>query len=134
MYVNMEVVLRFNRIVKPSDYISPGSYGLLFDGKEVRFDFLDSERYSSEKYPTMASYVMRVLDTESFPESEALAELLAKKEPEKISEFFFYIGDESSSDLEVVSLEAMTLWGDTKDGCAFEADLSPLCKSAQLSF
>ncbi|MEE0872086.1 MAG: hypothetical protein UIH27_01290 [Ruminococcus sp.] len=133
MYVRMFIRIRFNRNIKrESDYISPGSYELLFsDGKPIRFDFNESYGYICKDNSAIVEFYLRSLDTDSFPDSEMLADRLEKKIVKSITEVFVYIGEESP-DLQAVSLEDMSFLGRTRKGDDFEANLFEICKTATL--
>ena len=120
MYVRMFIRIRFNRNIKrENDYIIPGSYELLLsDGKP-------------KDNSAIVEFYLRSLDTDSFPDSEMLADRLAKMIVKNITEVFVYIGEESP-DLQAVSLEDMSFLGRTRKGDDFEANLFEICKTATL--
>ena len=133
MYVRMFIKIRFNRNIKrESDYISPGSYELLFsDGKAIRFDFNESYGYICKDNSAIVEFYLRSLDTDSFPDSAMLADRLSKLSAKSITEIFVYIGEESP-DLQVASLEEMSFIGRTRKGDDFEVNLLEICKTATL--
>lgn len=104
--------IRFNRQVNPDkDFVSPGGYEMVIDGKSVRFDFTNYEGNVDKSDSSIVHMEATWLDTETFPESAKITKKMMKNIT-KISEFFVYTGEADETDLQPVELLAVTLYDD----------------------
>lgn len=104
--------IRFNRQVNPDkDFVSPGGYEMVMDGKSVRFDFTNYEGNVDKSDSSIVHMEATWLDTETFPESAKITKKMMKNIT-KISEFFVYVGEAGETDLQPVALIAVTLYDD----------------------
>lgn len=98
--------LKFNREIHPNkDYISPGGYEIVSNGKTYAFDFEKYYASIDEEDKTVLHVWHKNLDTECFPDAKKLEpEILSKTE--NFSEFYLYLG-EKDTDLQVVGVKNM---------------------------
>ena len=105
MIVEMEIQVKFNRPVDlEKDYIVPGGYSMIMDGKEVEFDFCQCSSGISNEDASVVIFSVTGMDYDSFP---ALRKLRIKdlKNISSIRECFVYTGEPGESDLKVESIK-----------------------------
>lgn len=105
MVIEMELQVKFNRPVDlEKDYIVPGGYSMIMDGKEVEFDFCQCSSGISNEDSSVIIFSVTGMDYDSFP---ALRKLRIKdlKNISSIRECFVYTGEPGESDLEVESIK-----------------------------
>lgn len=105
MVIEMELQVKFNRPVDlEKDYIVPGGYSMIMDGKEVEFDFCQCSSGISNEDSSVVIFSVTGMDYDSFP---ALRKLRIKdlKNISSIRECFIYTGEPGESDLKVESIK-----------------------------
>ena len=105
MVIEMELQVKFNRPVDlEKDYIVPGGYSMIMDGKEVEFDFCQCSSGISNEDSSVVIFSVTGMDYDSFP---ALRKLRIKdlKNISSIRECFVYTGEPGESDLKVESIK-----------------------------
>lgn len=105
MIIEMELQVKFNRPVDlGKDYIVPGGYSMIMDGKEVEFDFCQSSSGISNADSSVVIFSATDMDYASFP---ALKDLKLKdlRNISSIKDCFVYTGEPGESDLMVESIE-----------------------------
>ena len=105
MVIEMELQVKFNRPVDlEKDYIVPGGYSMIMDGKEVEFDFCQCSSGISNEDSSVVIFSVTGMDYDSFP---ALRKLRIKdlKNISSIGECFVYTGEPGESDLKVESIK-----------------------------
>ena len=120
VFFRMYFTIRFNRPVdRERDYISPGGYELVMNGKTCHFDMLDSYMFVDEENPCLLYVEQRNPD---YAEFECLKEMTFEdlSKPEKIEEFYIYTdteGEGSEDDfltpVEITEL-CFDAWDDNK--------------------
>jgi len=104
MIVEMELQVKFNRPVDlEKDYIVPGGYSMIMDGKEVEFDFCHTSSGISNEDSTVVIFNVDGMDYASFPNLKNLR-LKELKNISSINECFVYTGEPGESDLEVEAI------------------------------
>ena len=104
MRFSMYATIRFNRPIDiDKDYISPGGYTIMSNGREYQFDFEDYEGRVDKDESDLLHIECRHPDAYSFADIANITEdtLAGIKE---FTEFFIYIGE--PSDLKPVKLES----------------------------
>ena len=95
--------LKFSREINPNkDYISPGGYEIISNGRTYSFDFEKYYAKVDEKDRTVLHVWHKKMDIESFPEAKKLTPKILSK-TEEISEFFIYLG-ENDTDLQPIAV------------------------------
>ena len=105
MVIEMELQVKFNRPVDlEKDYIVPGGYSMIMDGKEVEFDFCQCSSGISNDDSSVVIFSVTGMDYDSFP---TLRKLRIKdlKNISSIGECFVYTGEPGESDLKVESIK-----------------------------
>ena len=86
------MTIEFDRpVIAGNHYISPGSYEVIADGKNYRFDFNESSGYIDQNNPKLVHFELRDEDDITFPEINIL-----RKKLHKITEFvecYVYVGE-----------------------------------------
>ena len=107
MKIEMELQVKFNRPVDlEKDYIVPGGYSMIMDGKEVEFDFSQCSSGISNDDPSVVIFSVSDMDYASFPELKELG-LNNLKNISSIGECFVYTGEPGESDLEVELIKSI---------------------------
>jgi len=107
MKIEMELQVKFNRPVDlEKDYIVPGGYSMIMDGKEVEFDFSQCSSGISNDDPSVVIFSVSDMDYASFPELKELG-LNDLKNISSIGECFVYTGEPGESDLEVELIKSI---------------------------
>lgn len=107
MKIEMELQVKFNRPVDlENDYIVPGGYSMIMDGKEVEFDFSQCSSGISNDDPSVVIFSVSDMDYASFPELKELG-LNNLKNISSIGECFVYTGEPGESDLEVELIKSI---------------------------
>ena len=105
MNIEMELQVKFNHEVNlKKDYIYPGGFQFLMNGKSYHFDFSSSDRTVSSSEPTVCVFVFQNIDYEEFPETKNIS-VDDLKNISSIEELFIYLGDEEKTDLEVEKIQ-----------------------------
>ena len=105
MIIEMELQVKFNRPVDlENDYIVPGGYSMIMDGKEVEFDFCYSSSGISNEDSSVVIFSVTGMDYDSFPDLKKLG-LKDLKNISSIRECFVYTGEPGESDLKVESIK-----------------------------
>ena len=105
MIVEMEIQVKFNRPVDlEKDYIVPGGYSMIMDGKEVEFDFCQCSSGISNEDSSVVIFSVTGMDYDSFPDLKELR-LKDLKNISSIRECFVYTGEPGESDLKVKSIK-----------------------------
>lgn len=96
--------IKMNRAVdKENDYISPGGYEFVMNGKNVQFDFEESQTMIDKEDPSIIHIMQRDPDYDCFKELLSLTKEDLKNVTE-IPEFFVFTGKMGETDLAPVSL------------------------------
>ena len=100
MAVRMYITTVFDRNVsKSGDYISVGGYEITFrDHGTMKFDFCESAGYIDGN---AVSWSLRYIDTDGFPESENLQELLINDEIVDFPECYVYVESKNDRTLQL---------------------------------
>lgn len=98
----------FNRAVDPDkgDYVSPGGYEFVMNGKTVTFDFCEYEGGRKPNHPNILEFVQKNPDYSTFEDLENVTEE-DLKHVEEIKEFYIYLGEDGES----VGLEPVRIIG-----------------------
>ena len=115
--LEMAMDIRFNRKLTEKDYVVPGGYEMVFNGRSVSFDFQDYCGTINRKDPTILHCEMRNPDFSSFDDFRSVTADDLKKFSE-IIECYVYIGEECDPELSVTEILAITFWtagGDSVD-------------------
>lgn len=120
--MEMYALIKFDRpIDKDRHVISPGGYEMTFsNGETVRFDFMNFEGSVTHDDETVLNCHMKILDIDSFPESEFLKTFTGSVTA--IKEFFVYTGELNDPEINPVKLKALFMYND--DGVALQIDRS----------
>lgn len=108
MAVRMYITTVFNREVNRSmDFVSVGGYEIEFKHHgSIRFDFNESCGHIDGN---SVEWELRDLDTEAFPESEALQDCLLNDEIVRVLECYVYESSKSQP-LQLTGLKDMGFW------------------------
>lgn len=110
MVVEMELQVKFNRNIDlDKDYITPGGYEMVMNGRTVEFDFCNSYSAVHMDDSTIGIFHLENMDVFSFPELKKIR-LKDLKNVTSINECYVYTGEDGESDLEVVSVEKITFF------------------------
>lgn len=105
MIIEMELQVKFNRPVDfDKDYIVPGGYEMVMNGKPVQFDFNHNNYGISRFDSSVVIFSLSGADLECFPEFENVT-IDDLQHISEIIECFVYLGEPGESDLKVVSVE-----------------------------
>ena len=104
MTVEMTLYVKFNREVSDKDYIVPGGYQMVMNGKDVHFDFCQSAFSVSEYDKKVGVFHLSDPDYVEFPDFRNVATEDFTKVT-KIDDCYLYLGEPGESDLEVISIE-----------------------------
>ena len=108
MKIEMELQVKFNREVNLNhDYILPGGYEMIMNGKSVQFDFNHVCFGVNNMDHSVGVFSLDRADYDSFPDFEKVT-IDDLKNISSIEECFVYLGEPGESDLEVVSIEKIT--------------------------
>lgn len=108
MKIEMELQIKFNRNVDLNkDYIIPGGYEMVMNGRDVGFDFYRNNYGVSKLDPTVCIFSLDAADYETCPEFEKVT-VDDLKHITSINECFVYMGEPGESDLKVVSVEKIS--------------------------
>ena len=108
MKIEMELQIKFSRPVDfNKDYIVPGGYEMVMNGKPVQFDFNHNNYGISRFDSSVVIFSLSGADLECFPEFEKVT-IDDLQHISKIIECFVYLGEPGESDLKVVSVEKIT--------------------------
>lgn len=118
----MELRIKFNREIQSDiDYISPGGFEMIMNGREVGFDFYTHYGYIDKHEPTRVEFCFEEPDADAF---EILNEITIDdlKNVTKITECFVYVGEDS--DLKEVEIESIAFYIPVDDDEPLEIVLS----------
>ncbi len=116
----MKLHVRFTRdIDKNKDYLSPGGYEMIMNGKSVQFDFVTSYGNVSEKEPDVCIFRLVEPDIDAFPGFKDVT-VDDIRNISEIVECFVYTGEEDESDLEVKAIERIIFFLPDDDKPMFE--------------
>ena len=108
MILKMVLQIRFNReIDKDKDYISPGGYEMVMNGKNVQFDFCDHYGTICLTDRSICTFQLEHPDYDSFPKIEKVT-LDDLKNISKITECFVYTDEEGESNLEPIEIVSIS--------------------------
>ena len=108
MKIEMELQVKFSRPVDfNKDYIVPGGYEMVMNGKPVQFDFNHNNYGISRFDSSVVIFSLNGADLECFPEFEKVT-IDDLQHISKIIECFVYLGEPGESELKVVSVEKIT--------------------------
>ena len=108
MKIEMFLRIKFNRKVDiEKDYIVPGGYEMVMNGKSVCFDFHHSYSSRNDCDSSICNFLVEGADYESFPEFKniTIEELQCIS---SIKDCYVYVGEPGETDLEVVAVESIT--------------------------
>ena len=110
MKIEMEMQIKFNRNVNLSkDYVVPGGYEFVMNGKTYHFDFKYMERSVCPSEPNICVFNFKDIDYSEFAE----AKNLTVEDLENISEIkdlYVYLGEEGETDLDVEEFQSITFF------------------------
>lgn len=99
--------IKMNRAIDPNkDFISPGGYEMVMDGKTVTFDFEDYTGGRSADDASILEVEVKNPMYGVYPEMEQITEQMLENVSE-IKEFFVYTGEPGETDLRPVSLKSV---------------------------
>lgn len=108
MKIEMELQIKFNRSVDLNkDYVVPGGYEMVMNGRDVQFDFNQNNFGISRNDSSVCIFSLTGADYDAFPDFEKVT-VDDLKHISEIIECFVYLGEPGESDLEVVSVEKIT--------------------------
>lgn len=108
MIIEMELQVKFNRPVDfDKDYVVPGGYEMVMNGKPVQFDFNHNNYGISRFDSSVVIFSLSGADLECFPEFDNVT-IDDLQHISKLIECFVYLGEPGESDLKVVSVEKIT--------------------------
>ena len=108
MIIEMELQVKFSRPVDfNKDYIVPGGYDMVMNGKSVQFDFNHNNYGISRFDSSVVIFSLSGADLECFPEFENVT-IDDLQHISEIIECFVYLGEPGESDLKIVSVEKIT--------------------------
>ena len=105
MSFEMNLVVEFNREVDlDNDYICPGGFEMIMNGKHVEFDFTEFQVNLIADNDRACCFNLRNPDFSSYP---GMKKITAKelKNVSAIKECFIYTGEPEETDLKVVSVK-----------------------------
>lgn len=110
MKIEMELQVKFSRPVDfNKDYVVPGGYEMVMNGKPFQFDFNHNNYGISRFDSSVVIFSLSGADLECFPEFDNVT-IDDLQHISKIIECFVYLGEPGESDLEVVSVEKITFF------------------------
>lgn len=116
----MKLHVRFTRdIDKNMDYLSPGGFEMIMNGKQVQFDFVRSYGDISEKNHNVCIFRLVEPDIDAFPKFKDVTPEDIKNISE-IVECFVYTGEDDESDLDVKAIERILFFLPDEDESLFE--------------
>ena len=116
MAVRMYITTVFGREVsKRDDYISVGGYEITFRNYgTMKFDFSESAGYIDGN---SVEWALRFIDTDSFPESEKLQELLLNDEIVDFPECYVYVESKNDRPLQIKRIKDLSFEVITGESC-----------------
>ena len=108
MNFEMNFVVEFNRDVDlDNDYICPGGFEMIMNGKNVEFDFTEFQSDLIAGNDRLCCFNLRKPDFNSYPR---LRKITAKelKNISAIKECYIYTGEPGETDLEVMSVKEIS--------------------------
>lgn len=116
----MELHVKFNRPVdKQKDYLSPGGYEMILNGKPIQFDFMTSYGNLSKTELDVCVFELEEPDIVSFPDF-ALITPNDIREVSDIIECFVYTGEDEEHNLEVEEIIKILFYFPYEDEMKFE--------------
>lgn len=110
MNIEMDLEIKFNRPVDlEKDYVVPGEYSFVMNGKTYRFDFCYMERSTCNFNQSICAFHFEDVD---FNEYSEFADVTADdlKNISSIKELYVYLGEEGETDLDVEEIISITLY------------------------
>ena len=108
MKIEMFLRIKFNRKVDlKKDYIVPGGYEMVTNGRNVCFDFHHSHFTGTDYDASICNFLLDGADYESFPEFKDIT-VEELQNISSIKECYVYVGERGETDLEVVAVESIT--------------------------
>ena len=120
--LEMTMDIRFNRELTEQDYVVPGGYEMVFDGRSISFDFQTYCGTINRKDPTVLHCEMRHPDYDSFEDFRSIT----VKDLECVSEIvdcYVFIGEECATELSVAEILAITFWPACGDPVSIHNDV-----------
>lgn len=108
----MELKIKFNRkINKDIDYISPGGFSMVMNGREIGFDFMTHYGNVDKSDATLCEFWFKEPDVDSFEELNNITEDELKNIT-SIKECYVYTGesDEEGSDLHEIEIKNIVFY------------------------
>lgn len=108
MSFEMNFVVEFNRDVDlDNDYICPGGFEMIMNGRNVEFDFTEFQSDLIAGNDRLCCFNLRKPDFNSYPK---LKKITAKelKNISAIKECYIYTGEPGETDLEVMSVKEIS--------------------------
>lgn len=126
----MYASIRFNRPIDKTsnDYVSPGGYTMIINGKEIQFDFEDYEGSVDEHDYCLFHSMQKNPDYDTFEDLQQITENDLKNVSE-ISEFFVFTGEIGETDLKPIAVESITFVLPYKDWTEIKVAKS-VCENA----
>lgn len=109
--MRMAAKVRFNREIRDTDYVSPGSYEVAFRGKDgvkgFQFDFHEFEGYKDIKNHSILQFICKDLDEQTFEDMKnAVSEDFGSIE--EIRDFYVYTGEPRDEGSDLAPLELLS--------------------------
>jgi len=121
MKIEMFLRIKFNRKVDiEKDYIVPGGYEMVMNGKSVCFDFHHSYLSRNDCDSSICNFLVEGVDYESFPELKNIT-IEELQRISSIKDCYVYVGEPGETDLEVVAVESITFIIRGKNAMTVEA-------------
>lgn len=110
MKIEMEMRIKFNRDVNLSkDYVVPGGYEFVMNGKTYHFDFKYMERSVCPSEQNICVFNFKDIDYSEFPEAKNLT-VDDLKNISEIKDLYVYLGEEGETDLDVEEFQSITFY------------------------
>ena len=108
MILKMQLQVEFNRdIDRNKDYISPGGYEMVMNGKKVQFDFCVSYGNICTDERSVCTFQLEQPDYDSFPDFERVG-IDELKNITEITECYIYTGEDGESDLKETEINSIS--------------------------
>lgn len=89
----MYAKIKFNRPLRKTEFISPGGYEFVMNGKTVTFDFLDYMRIVDDNEPSIISCELKIPD-DGYADTKSIT-LEDLKNINSINDFYIHFEDKS---------------------------------------
>lgn len=121
--LEMAMDIRFNRKLTEKDYVVPGGYEMVFNGRSVSFDFQDYCGTINRKDPTILHCEMRNPDFSAFDDFCSITATDLRNVSE-IVDCYVFIGEECATELSVAEILAITFWPACGDPVSIHNDVT----------